>query len=389
MKKKKNNQIPLYNIKLSSNAINEVKDSLKTGWLSPGPKVTSFEKAICSLMQTRYGALVSSATAGLQLALTAVGVRPGKEVITTPFTFVATVEAIIAAGAKPVFADIDPHSLNIDPIGVSSKITNQTAAVMPLDLGGLPANYDMLRDICKVNLLYLIGDSAHSIGSLYKNKPVSKYSDAAVISFHATKNLICGEGGIVLSRHKKLIDRVRTLSQHGMTANAYQRKSAQKWEYDVINPGFKANMSEIHAAIGLGQLSVFDREQKKRRALAKRYLKNLADFSEHLETPIEEKYIQHGWHLFIIKLHFPRLKINRNSFIKRMSEYGIECGVHYKPVFELSYYKKALKLSSSSFPNAHNAWQRVVTLPLYPTLTFAQVDYISECIEKIVKKYSL
>lgn len=385
---KRKRRIPLYDIKLSQEAIKEAADTLRSGWLSPGPRIAAFEKAICDLMQTRYGVAVSSASVGLQLVLRTIGVGSGKEVVTTPFTFVATVEAIISTGARPVFADIDPVSLNIDPDEVSRKISGRTAAVMPVDVGAYPADYDALRKICNSRKIPLVADAAHSIGAAHRGRPVPKHADAAVISFQVTKNLACGEGGMVLSRYKPLIEFVRLLARHGLTSGAYQRKKQRKWEYDAILPGLKANMSELHAAVGLGQLSVFEKEQAKRQRLAQRYISNLSPLSGCLETPVVEKHVRHGWHLFIVRLHLSQWKINRNRFIRLMAEYGVECGVHYKPILDLSYYRDSLGLSAQHFPNTAYAGRRVVTLPLYPHLTLAEVDYVCACIADIAEKHA-
>ncbi|MEW6412595.1 MAG: DegT/DnrJ/EryC1/StrS family aminotransferase [Candidatus Zixiibacteriota bacterium] len=386
-KAKSNKKIPLYDVKVSTKAIKNVTDTLRSGWLSPGPNIAAFETAMSKLMKTRHAAAVASATAGLELVLTSIGSEPGKEVVTTPFTFVGTIEAILNTGAIPVFADIDPHSLNIDPDEVFRKITHRTIAVMPVDIAGYPANYRMLKKICDTKRVPLVADAAHSVGALFQNKPVPTHTDAAVISFHTTKNLICGEGGIVLSKHKAIVDIVKLMARHGLTANAFQRKKAAKWEYDAIYPGFKANMSELHAAVGLGQLTVFRKEQAKRAKLARRYVKNLNALTEYFELPVEEKNYKHGWHLFIIKLHLSRLGITRNAFIKKMAERGVECGVHYKPIFELSYYQELLGLTPQYLPNTAYAGRRVVTLPLYPGLSLPEIDYICQCIADIVANH--
>ncbi|HKK19987.1 MAG TPA: DegT/DnrJ/EryC1/StrS family aminotransferase, partial [candidate division Zixibacteria bacterium] len=217
-------KISLYDLRISRAAIDSVRDSLKSGWLSAGPKVAEFEKAICKMTGARYGVAVGSATTGLQMALASADAERGREVVTTPFTFVATVEAILATGARPVFADIDPYSLNIDPESVAKKISKRTVAVMPVDIGGYPVDYSAIRKICRTHKVALIADNAHAIGAAYKGKPVSSFSDLSVISFHATKNLVCGEGGIVLSNRKQLIDRIRLQSRHGLTSTAFQRK---------------------------------------------------------------------------------------------------------------------------------------------------------------------
>ena len=386
--KKAPKKISLYDIKLSPAAIKQATDTLKSGWLSSGPKVAAFEKAIAEKMATRYAVAVGSATSGLQMVLTAIGAEPGKEVITTPFTFVATVEAIMATGATPVFADIDPHTLNLDADEVYRKFSRHTLAVMPVDIGGFPADYEILKIICKNRQIPLIADAAHSIGTAFKGRPVPRHTDAAVISFHATKNLICGEGGMVVSKHKAVVDLVRLMTHHGLTSSAHERRQNRTWEYDAIYPGCKANMSEVHAAIGLGQLTVFEKEQKIRGQLAERYIKNLKPHTDYFELPHSDRRNHHGWHLFILKLHLSHLKIDRNRFIELMGQMGVECGVHYKPVFELSFYRDALGLSPQYFPNTAYAGRRVITLPLYPSLAPSEVDYVCDCVGKIIKQHA-
>lgn len=380
--------IPLFDLTLSAKAKKEVAATLASGWITSGPGVAAFEKAVCRYLNVKYGAAVSSGTAGLYLALRAVGAEKGREIITTPFTFVATIEAILMTGAIPVFADIDPYTLNIDPDEAARKVSDHTVAVVPVDIAGYPVNYELLNKICREQSLFLIADAAHSFGAAYRNRTIPNLTDAAVCSFYSTKNLTCGEGGMVLSQHKQLVEKVKRLSLHGLTSSTYERKLKSKWEYDVVDFGFKANMSDIHAAVGLGQLAVFEKEQAKRATLAERYMKNLADLSDSLELPVIDKHCQHGWHLFIIKLHLSHLKINRDRFMKLMADSGIECGVHYKPVFELTYYRDTLSLSEQYFPNATYAGRRVVTLPLYPSLKVTDVDYICDCITDIANKHA-
>ena len=380
--------IPLFDLTLSVKAGKEVASTLASGWITTGPKVAAFERAVCRHLNVKYAAAVNSGTAGLYLVLKAIGAGKGREVVTTPFTFVATVEAILMTGAKPVLADIDPRTLNIDPEEVARKVSDRTIAIVPVDIAGYPADYELLSKVVDKRSLYLVADAAHSFGAANQSKTIPNLTDAAVFSFYSTKNLTCGEGGMVLSRHKQLIDKVKCLSLHGLTSSAFERKLTNKWEYDVVDFGYKANMSDIHAAVGLGQLTVFDKDQAKRIALAKRYMKNLAGLSDFLELPIIEKRCRHGWHLFIIKLHLSHLRINRNRFIELTANGGIECGVHYKPIFELTYYRDLLGLSEQYFPNAAYAGRRVVTLPLYPSLKVSDVDYICDCIAAIVNRHA-
>ena len=379
------NKILLYNIQLSKQAITNATKVLESGWLSPGKMTSEFEDKILSLTDAPYGVAVSSATDGLQLVLIALGVGYGDEVITTPFTFVATIEAIIAVGATPVFADID-ENLNIDPEDVNRKIGSNTKAIIAVDIAGYPSDYDALNEICTEHKLPIIADSAHAIGSKYKEKSIVHHVDASVISLHATKNLICGEGGIVLTQHKMIADAIRILSRHGMTSQASERKENNSWEYDIATTGIKGNMSELHAAVGLGQMTVFEKEQEKRNEIVKQYIENLSTVSEYISLPKDPQNSTHGWHLFIIKLNLDTLTIERDAFIKEMAKLGVECGVHYKPIFEFTYYQASFEMNPEEYPQTLQAWNRVVTLPLYPTLTLKDVDYICNQIITIIKK---
>ncbi|HOP07592.1 MAG TPA: DegT/DnrJ/EryC1/StrS family aminotransferase [candidate division Zixibacteria bacterium] len=387
MAAKKTIKIPLFDLKVSAAARREVAEVLNSGWLTTGPKVAAFEKAVGEYLGVNQAVAVSSGTSGLQLLLTAIGAKPGCEIMTTPFTFVATIEAILATGARPVLADIDPATLNIDPEEVARKISSKTLAILPVDIAGYPADYPRLNKIADYHKLPLVTDSAHAIGGRYQNHSTPRLADASVFSFYSTKNLTCGEGGMVVSRHKMVIDAIRSLANHGLTSNAHARKAKGGWQYDAVRPGFKANMSDVAAAIGLGEIKSLDKKQKKRTALAQRYIRNLKQFSRYFELPTVASGFTHGWHLFIIRLHLSELKCDRNKFISLMALRGIECGVHYQPVFELSYYQRLLSLSPNYFPNTTYAGRRVVSLPLYPELTTVQVDQVCEAIEDVLKRY--
>ena len=377
-------RIPLFDLKVSAQAKKEVNRTLRDGWLTTGPRASAFEEAVARLLQVKHTVAVSSDTMGLQLALRAAGAGPDSEVITTPFTFVATIEAIIAAGARPVLADIDPVSLTIDPDEAARRISSRTAAVVPVDLAGHPADYKSLRAVCREHGIPLVADAAHAIGARYRKRSVARWADAAVYSFYSTKNLTCGEGGLVASRDGKLVDTVRTLSRHGLTSNAFSRHKKGEWQYDAIDVGAKGNLSDIHAAIGLGQLAVFEKYQAQRRRWARRYGRNLGDLDRYLDLPSEPATVEHGWHLYIIKLHLENLALDRNDFIRAMGKYGIECGVHYQPLFEFPFYRKALGISRRHLPNAAYAGRRVVSLPLYPGLKASDVDYVCDCVRRVI-----
>ncbi len=386
MAPKKQKKIPLFDLKLTTHTKREVNSVLSSGWLTAGPKVDKFEKELARLLKVKYVTAVSSGTSGLHLALQAIGAGSGMEVITSPLTYVATVEAIIQAGAKPVFADINPTTLTIDPQDIRRKISKKTLAIVPVDMAGYPCDYTALNKVCDDHSVVMLADSAHAIGAAYKKKSIPAHCDGAVYSFYSTKNLTCGEGGLVATRHKILGNRVKMMTGHGLSKSTFKRKKDNSWEYDAVASGYKANMSEIHAAIGLGQLKTYKKDQKTRAALANYYLKKLEQFKDYLGLPFEEKNYQHGWHLFIIRLNLVKLKINRNQFIREMAKAGVECGVHYKPIFDLSFYRDHFGLSRQMFPYAASVSQRIVSLPLYPLLKKKDVDFVCDKIRKIIKK---
>jgi len=377
-------RIPLFDLQLSAKAAREVNAVMKLGWLNTGPRVGKLERAIADMVGVRHAVALNSASAGLQLTLEVLGAGSGGEVITTPFTYVATIAAILRAGGRPVLADIDPATLNVDPDDIARKVGSRSVCILPVDIGGHPAPYPELRRICRHFDLPLVADATHSLGATRRGKSTTRLVDAAVHSFQATKNLTTGDGGMVISRQKRLVDRVRLFSQHAVTKNAQQRRQSRSWEYDVVAVGMKANMTDLQAAVGLGQLSTFGKNQKLRMKLASRYIENLEDLHDYMELPHTEKHCEHAWHLFIIRLHLSRLKINRDRFISLMSEAGVECGVHYKPIFEFGFYRE-LGFLPQNYPNAAYAGKRVVTLPLYPTLKLTDVDYICDRVRRILR----
>jgi dTDP-4-amino-4,6-dideoxygalactose transaminase len=256
---------------------------------------------------------------------------------------------------------------------------------MPVDIAGHPCDYTAMRKICDGRNIAILSDSAHAFGALYRGKSIPHWTDLSVFSFHATKNLTTGEGGAILSRNGRLIERARRLSRHGITRDAYMRKAGKSWQYDIPEPGMKANLPDILASIGLGELTTFDSRQLKRRKIVERYARNLAHLQEYLELPVERPNCRSAWHLYIIKLNTKRLTIDRAQFIDAMARKAVECGVHYIPVPDFTAYKRHT-LSARDFPILRDLAPRTVTLPLYPALSLKQVDYVCESIESVIMR---
>jgi dTDP-4-amino-4,6-dideoxygalactose transaminase len=354
--------------------------------LASGPKVAAFERAIAERCGVKQAAAVSSATSGLQIALHLLGLPADSEVITTPHSFIATTATILQAGLIPVYCDIDPDTLNIDTAQIARKITRRTRLILPVDIGGHPCDYTAMRSICKDKGINILSDSAHAFGALYRGKPIPQWTDISVFSFHATKNLTTGEGGAIVSRNAKLVKRARILARHGINRDAYLRKQANRWEYDIRELGLKANMSDILASVGSGELTQFDRNQIKREKIAARYAKKLQHLADYIELPITRPNCRHAWHLYIAKLQTSRLTITRNQFIKEMAMRGVECGVHYIPIPNFTVFSPH-RLSLRQFPMAHDLAGRVVSLPMYASLKLSQVDFVCEAVESVIRRH--
>jgi dTDP-4-amino-4,6-dideoxygalactose transaminase len=365
----------------------EVRKVLRSGWITSGPAAGEFEKKIKEITGAKYAIAVSSCTAGLHLTLEASGIRNGDEVITTPFTMAATIEAILYCGAIPVFADINPATLNIDPTQIRKKITKKTKAILTVDMAGWPCDYDQVRLLAKNNKLILIEDAAHSLGGYYKNKPIGSIADATVFSFYSTKNVTTGEGGMVTTNQKNLADRIRHLSLHGMTSSGWRRYFGGGWKYDITALGYKYNLSDLAAGLGLGQLARFSELQDKRQRIAERYFSNLIDYGGYIEPPYQDNISRHAWHLFIIKLNSKKWKIGRNQLIIELEKNGVGCGVHFIPVYRFSYFKKLLRISAKNFPHSENSYNTIISLPFYPDLKYSEVDYVCEMLIKLIGKY--
>ncbi len=380
-------QIPFYDLKLSPATRRAVDRVLKSGWLTTGPVSAEFERQVGAHLGVKNAVAVNSATSGIALALKAAGVQRGSEVITTPFSFVAGAECILNLGARPVLVDIDPDTLNINPSLVDKSISKRTAAVLSVDIAGYPCDYPTISKIADRNQVALISDSAHAFGATVNGKAIPHWTDLSVYSFHATKNLTSGEGGMVVSRDRKSVDQIRLWSKHGMTASAYERRKSGGWSYDVAEPGLKANMSDILAAVGLGELATFEKRQERREQLALRYIANLAHAEEYLATPALHEGFHHAWHLFIVRLNLKTLKCSRNQVIDMLAKAGIGTSVHYRPIHTLSFARKYPELRRK-LPNAERAGERVLSLPLYPLLKPGDIDRVCDRLIAILRRHS-
>jgi len=366
--------------------IEAVVDSLKSNWVTKGPKTVEFEKRFAQYVRAKHAIAVNSCTAGLHLSLVAAGIGEGDEVITTPMTFAASANVIVHTGATPVFVDIDPETMNIDPAKIAEKITPKTKAIIPVHIAGLPCEMDEILEIARKYSLFVLEDAAHAVHTRYKGMMVGSIGDATAFSFYATKNLVTGEGGMITTDNDELADKLRVYSLHGMSRNAWNRYTAKgSWYYEVLFPGYKYNMTDIQAALGMTQLAKLDSMQARREEIARRYNEAFSVLEE-LEVPADRDYVRHAWHLYIIKLNLERITVDRARFIEMLGEENIGTSVHFIPVHLHPYYRKTYGYKRGDFPQAEKTYDRIISLPLYPRMSETDVEDVISAVKRVVER---
>ncbi len=364
-----------------------VVDTLRSGWITSGPKVRLFEENFQRFIGDGVECVaVNSATAGLHLALEACGVQSGDEVIVPTHTFAATAEVVRYIGGDVAFADIDPGTYCIDPRSIERCITARTRAIIPVHFGGLVSEMDAILKLAERFDLAVIEDAAHAFSSRYLNKPVGTLaSDATVFSFHATKSLTTGEGGMLVTKDHAIAQRARLMRTHGIDRDAFSRTTAPNpsWRYEVIAPGFKYNMTDIAAAIGISQLARTRRLLERRSALARRYHKGLSDLPLIL-PPTAPEGSTHSWHLYVVQLT-EKAPLARDEVLRVLYDEGIECNVHYIPLHMQPYWRDRYNLLPEQFPNSQRLAQRSFSLPLYTTMTDADQNRVIHALRRILR----
>jgi len=362
----------------------EVLDCLETGWLGTGPKVARFEREFCDYKQATQAVAVNSCTAALHLSLLAAGIGPGDEVITTAMTFCATVNTIIHVGARPVLADIDPRTLNMDPEQVKAKITGRTRAIIPVHFAGRACDMDALCAIAEQHGLIIIEDCAHAIETTYKGKHVGSFGQFGCFSFYATKNLAMGEGGMVLTKDEEYASRIKTLALHGMSKDAWKRFSDEGYKhYQVVECGFKYNMMDLQAALGIHQLHRIEENWKRRQQVWTIYQQELGDLPLTLpQSP--EKETRHAYHLYTVLIDPERTDTTRDQFLTAMTAENIGVGVHYQSIPVHPYYQKQFGWRPEDYPHSFRIGEQTVSLPLSAKLTDRDVSDVIRAVRKVL-----
>ena len=373
--------------------IAEVVDTLRSDWITTGPKVRRFEEEFAAFIGAPAALALHSGTAALHVALAALGIGPGDAVITTPMTFCSCVHVIEHVGARPVLVDVEPDTLNIDPGGIAKALDSSPfniRAILPVHLYGHPCDMDAIGEIARRHDLAIIEDAAHALPARYRGRRIGSPPEirdlrgVTCFSFYATKNLTTAEGGM-LTGPPDLVEEARLWSLHGMSRDAWRRYSAEgSWYYEVIRPGFKYNMTDIQAALGLHQLRKLPQFQARRREIVQRYNEAFSRFEE-LQTPVERPEVEHAWHLYVLRLNLERLKISRNQFIEELKARNIGTSVHFIPVHLHPYYRDRYGYKPEDFPVAYREYQRIVSLPLYPRMSDQDVQDVIDAVAAVVR----
>jgi dTDP-4-amino-4,6-dideoxygalactose transaminase len=364
-----------------------VLETLDSGWITTGHKAIELARGVAALAGAQHGVAVNSATGALHLALVALGIQPGDEVITSTYTFAACVNVIEHVGATPVLADIEPDTLCIDPAKVEAAMTPRTRALLTVDYAGHPCDYDRLLPLAKRAGIPIVEDAAHALGAAWNGRPVGSFADVTAFSFYATKNLTTGEGGAAVTNDEALAAKLSLLSLHGMNRDAWKRYTdTGSWYYEVTAPGFKYNLSDVLAAIGLGQLERFGELQRLRREHVTRYDAQLADVPE-IRRPVTRPNVTHAWHLYAIGLELDRLTIDRARFIQELRAEGIGSSVHFIPIHLHPHFRESMHLEAGRFPVADHAYAGALSLPLFPGLTDGDIDDVCAAVRKIVAHF--
>jgi UDP-4-amino-4-deoxy-L-arabinose-oxoglutarate aminotransferase len=362
--------------------ISAVVKCLKSGWITTGPLCKAFEDEFCTLTGSSHAVSLSSATAGMHLTLLALGIGKGDEVITPSMTFASTLNMIALSGAKPVFVDVEYDTLNIKPDVIEERITKKTRAIIPVHFAGAPADMDRIRALARKYRLTVIEDAAHAVGTYYKGKHAGGFGGVAIFSFHPIKNITTGEGGMITHSDDRMESRLRLLRFHGIERDAWKRYGkGGNPEYDIQAPGFKYNLTDMQAALGLAQLSRVDAMNRRRAKLAALYRQGL-EGTAGLDLPgIPEYPHVHSWHLFIVKV----LSMDREAFMRRLSEYNIGYGLHFPAGHRLTYLRKIGKIKTRTLKETDRSAERILSLPLYPGMKNSDVHYVCDAIKEILR----
>jgi perosamine synthetase len=378
--------IPYGRQSIDEEDIKAVAEVLRSDWLTTGPKVSEFEEAFAKAVGTKFAVAVSSGTAALHAAMYALGISPGDEVIVSPMTFAASANCVVFQGGKPVFADVDPDTLLIDPNQVVAKITPKTKAIIAVDYAGQPCDYDALRKIADKHHLALVDDACHALGGRYKGRSVGSLADLNTFSFHPVKHITTGEGGMISTSDQELALRMRIFRNHGITTDHSQRMEQGTWYYEMVDLGYNYRLTDFQCALGMSQLSKLALWVKRRQEIAQHYeeaLRKLPGVSPLALRPD----VSHAFHLYVIKLELEQFRASRAQVFAALGAEGVGVNVHYIPVHLHSFYHKHFGTKLGDCPVAENAYERIISLPIFPMMSDQDVEDVITAVSKVTSAY--
>ena len=377
---KEKNAVPFFVPWISEEDKKAVMQALNSRWLTGGPRTKEFEELFTRYTRSKYSVAVNSCTAALHLAMRALNIGSGDEVIVPVLTFAATANAALFVGAKPIFADVDEKTFNISPREIEQRITEKTKAVIVVHYGGQPCDMKEIMEIAEDHNIEVVEDCAHALGALYRGKNAGTFGAVGCFSFYPTKIITTIEGGMATTEDEQTANKMRVLRDHGMTKTAFDREDKASWYYDVVDLGYNYRMNEVQAVLGIVQLKRIDDINEKRCTAAKYYTKRLSDI-EGIITPYEAEDRTHLYHLYVIRVLQEKFGVNRDELFRDLSASGIGTSVHYTPLHQLTFYKK-LCSGKQSFPVAERVSKEILSLPLFPTMSKSQIDFVAEEIAK-------
>jgi dTDP-4-amino-4,6-dideoxygalactose transaminase len=379
--------LPFHVPDIAEDEIQAVVETLRSGWLTTGSKVREFEEAFAGYIGCRHAVAVNSGTAALHLALDAVGVNEGDEVIIPTMTFAATAEVVLYFKAKPVLVDCQPDTLNIDPDQIEKALTAKTKAIIPVHIGGQPCDMERILEIARIHNLAVVEDAAHALPARYRGEMIGTVGDITCFSFYATKTITTGEGGMATTENPEWAERMRIMSLHGISRDAWKRYTAEgSWYYEILYPGFKYNLTDVAAALGVQQLRKADRFWELRQRCARLYNAGFKDVPE-ITVPYVQPDVQHAWHLYVIQLNLEQLGASRNAFIELLKRENIGTSVHFIPLHLHPYYRDTFGYRPEDFPNASSVFERIVSLPIYPKMTDGDIQRVIESVKMLVRRH--
>jgi perosamine synthetase len=407
MSANKQTKVPFFRAAISDQEIAEVCDTLRSGWLTSGAKVRRFEQQFAETVDARHAIAVNSCTAALHLAVEAMGLKRGEAVLIPTMTFAATAEVVRYLGAVPILVDCDPVTANLDLVDAARKIAQlrtgkllglafdtKIVGIIPVHVGGIMMDIEAVHSFVEENNLWVVEDAAHAFPAAWRKNEASAWqycgnntASVSCFSFYANKTITTGEGGMAVTNSDALADRIRLMSLHGLSHDAWQRYSGGGWDYKIVAPGFKYNLTDIAAALGIHQLARAEVMRVERLAVADLYFAQLAAVNE-IELPPTDSNRQHSWHLFPIKLRLDRLSISRNQFIEELKSAEIGCSVHWRPLHLHPYYQKTFGWSPDQFPAATALWERLISLPIFPGISTDELTMVTSTIKAICRRNS-